>query len=215
MSVDDGPSVEMGLFASYEQPLSAADAERLLALQGADPDAPEEQQALAMMLRHAAGPASTQELAGEVSAVAVFALLKEQKKRRARTRRPLVAACASAAIVMALSGTAAADALPAPMQRVAHDTFGAPAPRHVTPSVGTAPRVGRSAAPKASPGQSAGAKTSHGKGKALGKAPGKSRGKGPGKSSGNSPGKAVGKDKAAKPVQNGVAKGHAAGHGHK
>lgn len=196
MSVNDGPSVEMELFASFEQPLSAADAERLLAGRGAGPDAPEDQRALAMMLRHAAGPASTHELAGEVSAVAVFALLKEQKTRRARARRrPLYAACASAAILMALSGTAAANALPAPVQRVAHDTFGAPAPRHPAPSVSTTAGVRgeqhRPAAPRATPVKPASAKSPHGKGKA------------------------VGKSKRAKPVPHGKAKGHTAGHGHK
>lgn len=201
MSVDDGPSIEMGLFASFEQPLSAVDAERLLAGQGADPDAPEEQQALATMLWHAAGPASTQELAGEVSAVAVFALLKEQKTRRTRARRrPVLAACASAAIVMALSGTAAADALPAPMQRVAHDTFGAPAPRRAAPSVRTTPVVEREkqhpANPHGAATKSASAKVSHGKGKALGKV---------------KPAKLA----KPKPVPHGVAKGHSAGHGHK
>jgi hypothetical protein len=205
MSVDDGPSVEMGLFASFEQPLSAADAERLLEGQGAGPDAPEERQALAMMLRHAAGPASPRELAGEVSAVAVFALFKEQKTRRARARRPVLAACATAAIAIALSGTAAADALPAPVQRVAHDTFGAPAPRHPAPSVNPSP-VGRrvnqlSATADATPGRPASAKIPHRKGKALGKE------------------KALGKVKPPKPkpkpVAHGLAKGHSAGHGHK
>ncbi len=212
MSVDDGPSVEMGLFASFEQPLSAADAERLLAGQGAGPDAPEEQQALAMVLRHVAGPATTQELAGEVSAVAVFALLKEQKTRRARARRPVLAACASAAIAMALSGTAAADALPAPVQRVAHDTFGAPAPRHPAPSVNPSP-VGRRvnqlpATANATPGRPATAKTSHGKEKAKGKEEGKALGKA--KSAKVKPAKVK-----PKPVPHGVPKGHSAGHGHK
>ena len=85
MSINDGPSPEMRPFARPEldQPLSAADAERLLAGQGASPDAPKDQQALAMMLRHAAGPAQKEELAGQVSAIAAFALVKGQKTRRA------------------------------------------------------------------------------------------------------------------------------------
>jgi hypothetical protein len=213
MSVNDDPSVEMELFASFEQPLSAADAERLLAGRGVGPDAPEDQRALAMMLRHAAAPASTQELAGEISAVAVFALLKEQKTRRARARRrPLLAACASAAIVMVLSGTAAANALPAPMQRVAHDTFGAPAPRRPAPSVSTTPGVRREqhhpAAPHATPVKPTSGKSPHGNGKAAGKAkpakpvpPGKAK---PAKPA--PPGKAVGKAKPAKPAPPGKAK---------
>jgi hypothetical protein len=227
MSINDGPSPEMRPFARPEldQPLSAADAERLLAGQGAAPDAPTDQQALAMMLRHAAGPAQTQELAGQVSAIAAFALVKEQKTRRAEgpvraadrrrragatggwpwtqaRRRPLIAACASAAIVIALSGTAAADALPAPMQRVAHDTFGAPAPRHPVPSVTTTPGARRGkhppATPDATPEKPANSESPHGKGKAVGKPAGK----------------AAGKTTSAKPTPHGVAKGHTAAPGH-
>jgi hypothetical protein len=223
MSINDGPSPEMRPFARPEldQPLSAADAERLLTGQGAAPDAPTDQQALAMMLRHAAGPAQTQELAGQVSAIAAFALVKEQKTRRAEgpvraadrrrqagaagrwrwtqaRRRPLIAACASAAIVIALSGTAAADALPAPMQRVAHDTFGAPAPRHPVPSVTTTPGARRGkhppATPDATPEKPTNSESPHGNGKAAGKA--------------------AGKAKSAKPTPHGVAKGHTAAPGH-
>ncbi len=199
MSTNDGPSPEMRLFTRPEldQPLSAADAERLLAGQGAAPDAPKDQQALAMMLRHAAAPAQTQELAGQDSAIAAFAQVKEQKTRRAEgpvpaagrhrqaraaggrrwtqaRRRPLVAACASAAVLIALSGTAAADALPAPIQKVAHDTFGAPAPRHPAPSVTTTPgpRPGKQppATPDATPQKPNNSETPHGNGKAIGKA---------------------------------------------
>lgn len=227
MSINDGPSPEMRPFARPEldQPLSAADAERLLAGQGAAPDAPTDQQALAMMLRHAAGPAQMQELAGQVSAIAAFALVKEQKTRRAEgpvraadrrrragaaggwpwtqaRRRPLIAACASAAIVIALSGTAAADALPAPMQRVAHDTFGAPAPRHPVPSVTTTPGARRGkhspATPDATPEKPTNSESPHGNGKAVGKPVGK----------------AAGKAKSAKPTPHGVAKGHTAAPGH-
>ena len=177
MSINDGPPPDMRHFACPElgQPLSVADAERLLAGQGATPGAPEDQQALAMMLRHAAGPARTRELAGEVTAVAAFSLVKEEKARRAKgppggadrrrqagaasgrrrrtqTRRgPLVAVCASALVVIALSGTAVADALPALMQKLAHDTFGAPAPAHPVPSVTTTPGARRAAHPPATP----------------------------------------------------------------
>ena len=220
MSLNDGTSPEMRLFASPElgQPLSAKDAERLLAGQGAAPDAPEDQQALATLLRHAAGPAQKRELAGEVSAIAAFAMVREQKagrekgpvrtasrRRRAGAagrwrwrlparRRPLVAACASAAVVMALSGTAAADALPASMQKVAHDTFGAPAPRHPAPSVKATPSGQRGKHPSATAAGTAEKPTSspssHGNGKAVGKA------------------------KTAKPTPHGEAKGHTAAPGH-
>ena len=229
MSINDGPSPEMRRFARPEldQPLSAADAERLLAGQGAAPDAPKDQKALAMMLRHAAGPAQKEELAGQVSAIAAFALVKEQKTRRAEgpvraagrrrragaaggwrwwtqtRRRPLVAACASAAVLIALSGTAAADALPTPMQRLAHDTFGAPAPRHRVPSVTTTPGARRGthspATPDATPGKPTNGGSPHGNGKAVGKAAGKT----------------VGKAKSAKPTPHGVAKGHTAAPGHR
>ena len=232
MSINDGPSPEMRPFARPEldQPLSAADAERLLAGQGAAPDAPKDQKALAMMLRHAAGPAQKEELAGQVSAIAAFALVKEQKTRRAEgpvraadrrrlagaaggrrwwtqtRRRPLVAACASAAVLLALSGTAAADALPTPVQRLAHDTFGAPAPRHPVPSVTTTPGAGRGthppATPDATPEKPTNSGSPHGNGKAVGKTAGKAAGK------------AVGKANSAKPTPHGVAKGHTAAPGH-
>lgn len=219
MSVNDGPPPEMKLFTRQGsgQPLSAEDAERLLAGQGIAPGAPEDQQALAMMLKHAAGPARTQELAGEVFAVTAFALVKQQKPRRAegpvragrrrqagaaggrrrrtRARRgPLVAACASAAVVLALSGTAAADALPAPVQRLAHETFGAPAPQHPAPSVTTKPGVRRGQHPRAAPDAPPGKPTSSG--------------------SQHGNGRAVGKDPSAKPTPHGLAKGHTAKHGH-
>jgi hypothetical protein len=220
MSINDGPPPEMRHFACPElgQPLSAADAERLLAGQGAAPGAPEDQQALAMMLRHAASPARTRELAGEVTAVAAFALVKEEKARRAKgpprgadrrrqagaasgrrrtqTRRgPLVAVCASALVVIALSGTAAADALPAPMQRLAHDTFGAPVPAHPVPSVTTTPGARHvkhpPATPDVTPQKPTSSESRHGNGKAAGKA------------------------KSAKPTPHGVAKGHTAAPGHR
>jgi hypothetical protein len=224
MSINDGPSPEMRLFArpGLGQPLSAADAERMLSGQGVGPDAPEELQALAMTLKHAAGPARTQELAGEISAVTAFALLKEQKTRRAeglvrasdqrrqagvadgrrRRRRPLsrplIAAGASAAVVIALSGTAVAGALPAPMQRLAHDTFGAPAPQHLVPSPTMTPGVRRGQNPPVSPDTIPGKPTNS-------ESPNK-----------NGNGKAVGKTKSAKPkpTPHGVAKGHTAAHGH-
>jgi hypothetical protein len=172
-----------------------------------------------MMLRHAAGPARTRELAGEVTAVAAFALVKGEKarrtkgprqgadrrrqagaasgrRRRTQTRRGLLAAaCASALVVIALSGTAAADALPAPMQKLAHDTFGAPAPAHPVPSVTTTPGARRAkhapATPDVTPQKPTNSESQHGKGKAVGKA------------------------KSAKPTPHGVAKGHTAAPGHK
>lgn len=115
------------------QPLSAADAERLVAGCGAHREAPAVQHALADLLDSAAGPASDGELAGEVTAVAAFVLVTAERRTRSTRFRPPVlhaaAACVAVAVIATISG-AAADILPAPIQEVAHTTFGAPAPRH-------------------------------------------------------------------------------------
>jgi hypothetical protein len=220
MSVNDGPPPEMRLFTrpGFDQPLSAEDAERLLAGEGAGPGAPEDQQALAMMLKHAAGPARSRELAGEASAVAAFALVRRQKARRADVpplgaggrrrpgaaggrrrwarphRGPLVAACAGAAVLIALCGTAVADALPAPVQLLAHDTFGAPAPPPPAPPVITKPGTVPGRQPLPPPTDTPPAKPTSGPGQ-----------------HGN--GRAVGQDPSAKPTPHGVAKGHTKAHG--
>ena len=64
------------------QPLSAADAERLLARRGAHPEAPTVQHALADLLDSAAGPPSDQELADEAAAVAGFMLVNGRRDAR-------------------------------------------------------------------------------------------------------------------------------------
>src|SRR6516225_7189274 len=156
------------------RPLTAADTERLLAGHEARPEAATAHHLLAGLLDSAAGPASDQELAGEVAAVAAFVLVSDGRAPRsawfrgagaAGRRGPVIAAGIAAAMVVGLSGAAAADALPAPIQELAHATFGAPAPRHSVPPP-------RTTVPSGSPGPvtSPGLKSPPGKAKAKGKA---------------------------------------------
>jgi hypothetical protein len=111
--------------------LTADDADRLLARRGARSEAPAVQHAIAGLLDIAAGPPSHQEQAGEVAAVAAFVLAtSDRATRSARAGRGrVIAACIAASAVVAFSGAATANALPAPIQKLAHTTFDAPAPR--------------------------------------------------------------------------------------
>lgn len=195
MSADGGPPSAMEPFSRRRrsQPLTAADAERLLAGREVHPEAPAAQHALAGLLASAAGPPSDQELAGEVSTVAAVMLAIGQREHYAEgsTRRlphfriyarrgQAVAVSIAAAIVMAFSGAAAADVLPAPIQELAHTTFDAPAPpRHSAPAPKATLPSGPKATlpsgqhgdhkptPAASPSPSA--QSQHGKAKAVGK----------------------------------------------
>jgi hypothetical protein len=141
MSPDNGLPSAMQSFSRRRgsQPLTAADTERLLAGHGVHPEAPAVQHALAGLLDSAAGPARDQELAGEAAAVATFVLATGERAARsaqfrARTRRgQAIVAGIAAAVVVGFSAAAAADALPAPIQELAHTAFGAPAPRHPAP----------------------------------------------------------------------------------
>lgn len=112
--------------------LSADDAERLIAWHWADPEAGAGQHALAALFDSAAAPATDQELSGEAAAVAAFLLAasgRAPRPRRRVGRRTWVAAAGIvAASAVGLSGAAAADALPGPVQEMAHNAFGAPAP---------------------------------------------------------------------------------------
>jgi hypothetical protein len=85
-------------------------------------------------------------------------------------RGPVIAAGIAAAVVVGLSGAAAADALPAPIQELAHVTFGAPAPLYSVP-------LPRATVPSGSPVPvtSPGAKSQPAKGNAKGKAKGKAK----------------------------------------
>ncbi len=129
-------------FSTRQLP-DAACAEGLLVGRGVAPGAPAGQQALARMLEIAASPATDRELAGEAAVMAAFARVtshpgSHRAGARPRTvpasRRLARLTLALAACVTALGGTtAAAGALPAPIQEVAHVTFGAPAPHHSVP----------------------------------------------------------------------------------
>jgi hypothetical protein len=132
--------------------LTAADTDRLLARHGAHSEAPAVQHAIAGLLDIAAGPPSDQELAGEVPAVAAFVLATSQRAiRSARAGRGRVIAVGMmASAVVAFSGAAAANALPVPIQELAHTTFGAPAPRPPAP-LPTATLPGGKSAPMPSP----------------------------------------------------------------
>jgi hypothetical protein len=184
-------------------PLTAADTERLLTGHEVPPGAPAVQHAIAELLDSAAGPARDQELAGEAAAVAAFVLDTGERAARsaqfrAHARRgPAIAAGIAAAVVVAFSGAAAADALPAPIQELAHTTFGAPAPRHPAPLPEVTPPSSQPA-PAASPSP----KSRHGKAKALGKKA---------SPSGSALGKAKGK---AVPDNHAVPAGHPGGHSH-
>jgi hypothetical protein len=95
------------------QPLTTADAERLLTGHGAHPEAPAVQHALAGLLGSATGPPSDQELTGEMAAVAAFVLVTNQRDVRGTRRRirfrslawngHAVAAAVSSAVTLAFS----------------------------------------------------------------------------------------------------------------
>lgn len=169
-------------------PLTAADTERLLDGHGAPSEAPAVQHAIAGLLGSAAGPPDDRELAGEAAAVTAFVRATgERAARSARFRaRPgrgrAIAVGIAAALVVACSGAAAADALPAPIQELAHRTFGVPAPRPSAPR----PKATRPAGP---PTPAASHGSQHGKAKGAvkkkasghGNAKAKAKGKGKGK----------------------------------
>ena len=120
-------------------------AERLLAGRGAGPGAPSGHQALERVLAAASRPATRRELSGEAAAVAAFVLAartngahgsgarhrrpgRRPAARRPAYKLPAVAAALTMMMFLVIGGTAAAGALPEPLQRLAHTTFGAPAP---------------------------------------------------------------------------------------
>jgi hypothetical protein len=158
----------------FSAPLTAADTERLLDGHGPHRAAPAVQHATAGLLGSAAGPASDRELANEAAAVAAFAQAVGERaarptRSRARARRgSAIAVGIAAAIAVAFSGAAAAaDALPGPVQRLAHTTFGAPAPRLPAPRH-PAP-LPQSARPAGTPTLAASPGSKHSKAEATGK----------------------------------------------
>jgi hypothetical protein len=108
-----------------------ATAELMLAGRRLGQQAPASQRTLELVLAAAAGPATERELAGETAAVAAFlAALPEQEpaRRRGPRRIPVLAVAFMFIALVALCGTAEAGALPAPLQRLAHQAINAPAP---------------------------------------------------------------------------------------
>jgi hypothetical protein len=112
-------------------------ATRLLADQDAGPDASPSQQALALILKAAAQPGTEPELSAQAAAIDAFILATKTPRARVGTRAgkpllarrtPVLATAITAVLIAGVCGTAAANALPAPLQRFAHITFGAPAP---------------------------------------------------------------------------------------
>ena len=108
-----------------------ATAELLLARRHLGHHAPASQRTLELVLAAAAGPATERELAGETAAVTAFlaALPEPERARRRGPRRvPALAVAFVLVALVALCGTAEAGALPAPLQRLAHQAINAPAP---------------------------------------------------------------------------------------
>jgi hypothetical protein len=182
---------------------------------------------LALVLKAAAKPGTESELSGEAAAIDAFMMatnplrtraVKQTLKRPYARKTPVLVAAITTALATGLCGTAVADALPAPLQRFAHSTFGAPAPDWRAPAL-TGPSHGGSGAPtlsvtasRPSPGtgdtgqissQSASpatseAKTSTAPTSAASSAKGNNgNGKAKGKTKSNGNGKAKGKDKGS------------------
>jgi hypothetical protein len=108
-----------------------ATAELLLARRHLGRHEPASQRTLELVLAAAAGPATERELAGETAAVTAFlAALPEPEpaRRRGPRRLPVLAVALVLVGLVALCGTAEAGALPAPLQRLAHQAINAPAP---------------------------------------------------------------------------------------
>jgi hypothetical protein len=123
---------EMRSFAHRRTRLSPdeATAELLLAKRRVGHHATDSDRTLELVLAAAAGPATGRELAREAAAVTAFlAALPEPELARRRPRRvPVLAAAFALVAFIALCGTAEAGALPAPLQRLAHQAINAPAP---------------------------------------------------------------------------------------
>jgi hypothetical protein len=123
--------------------LDDAIAERLRAGLDPCPDASRSQQALALVLKAAAEPGTERELSGEAAAIDAFILATSSLRTRAieqtlkhphARKTPVLVGAITTALVAGLCGTAVADALPAPLQRFTHSTFGAPAPAPGSPA---------------------------------------------------------------------------------
>jgi hypothetical protein len=167
------------------------------------PDAPGELCAVAEMLADLAGPAEPGELAGEAAARLGLARtaspvgVSPVAHRSARRRRSWISVPGSArlgaaliAAAVGLGGVSAAyaDALPGPIQNIAHRMFGAPPARH------TDLRRPRPGPDRSGPGARPAPRAAEGKG--HGKAKGEVHGR---PHPGRAPGKAKGHGKAKPP----------------
>jgi len=139
-----------------------ATAELLLSRRHLGRHAPADQRTLEMVLAAAAGPATERELAGETAAVTAFlAALPEPEpaRRRGPRRLPALAVAFALVAIVALCGTAEAGALPAPLQRLAHQAINAPAPPPDAgvprPSADVTPGPGAKASTGSGPSQEA------------------------------------------------------------
>lgn len=133
MRVFSASLAEMWFSARRRSRLSPeeATAELMLAGRRLGQHAPASQRTLELVLAAAAGPATERELAGEAAAVTAFlAALPEPEpaRRRGPRRIPALAVAFMFVALVALCGTAEAGALPAPLQRLAHQAINAPAP---------------------------------------------------------------------------------------
>lgn len=175
--------------------LSDADAERLIVWHWAHPEAGAEQHRLAELFDSVTAPATDEELSGQAAAVAAFAVVVGGRSARSRggaSRRAMgiTAGIVALSITAGFSGAAAADVLPGPIQELAHQTLGAPAPGRAAPAVRPAPVSGRPAHPS---GAAKGKANGHNKGNAHGAGQGKgNQGTPPGlaKKGGTPPGQA-------------------------
>jgi hypothetical protein len=138
-----------------------ATAELMLARRRLGQHAPESQRTLELVLAAAAGPATERELAGEAAAVTAFlaALPEPEPERRRGPRRiPALAVAFMFVALVTLCGTAEAGALPAPLQRLAHQAINAPAPppamRVPRPTADVTPGPGATGSHLASAGSS-------------------------------------------------------------
>jgi len=212
---------EMWSFARRRTRLSPdeATAELLLASRRVGRHAPASDRTLELVLAAAAGPARERELAGEAAAVTAFlAALPEPELARRRPRRvPALAVAFALVAVVALCGTAEAGALPAPLQRLAHQAINAPAPspamRVPQPTADVRPGPGATGSQPATAGSGSSPESRTGQPSASPKPAHTSNGQGNG--NGNGSGQPTASD-SAQPTKtdNGKGNGGTPGQGH-